>query len=155
MKARHLISVLAAASVSAASINALASEAAAASVTPAAKPPFPVKLETIAVKGKSSTDGGLVLTWRSVVPGLSYCVAYAATHGASFHGWLGGRDHQWDREHCLTAGRDGTVTDTVPVEVSDPAQTPDALLIANVVLVDNEVSTETIPLQKFFGNLHR
>lgn len=154
MKSRHLFPILAVAALfPVASVNAVASGAVAAAVTSTAKPSFPVKLEHIAVDTKSM-GGGLILTWRSTVPGLTYCVAYSATHGASFHGWLGGKDHQSDRDHCLTAGRDGTVTDTVPVEVFLPDREPDALLIANVVLVDNEVSTETIPLQKLLGNAH-
>ncbi|MEX3984039.1 hypothetical protein AB4Y45_34180 [Paraburkholderia sp. EG287A] len=148
MKARHVLSILAASLVFAACANAFASGAASA-VTSAEKPPFPVKLERVTSDGQSY-GGGLNLTWRSSVPGLTFCVAYASTHGADFHGWLGGKDHQSDREHCLSAGRDGTVTDTAPVEVWDLKRDPDALLIANVVLVDNEVSTETIPLQKYF-----
>lgn len=154
MKVQHLLFTLAAAALfPVASLSAAASGAAAA-VTSAANPAFPVKLEHIAVDAKSM-GGGLNLTWRSAVPGLTFCVAYSATHGAGFHGWLGGKDHQSDREHCLSASRDGTVTDAVPVEVFDPQHAPDALLIANVVLVDNEVSTEAIPVAKYLGGRAR
>jgi hypothetical protein len=148
MRATHILSAAAAAAI----LSCACASAQAADAGLALPTKFPVKLEHVAPeKGGFWTTGGLKMTWRSAVPGLQFCVAYASTHGVSFHGSTGGRSWQGDREHCLVAGRDGTVSDVVPVTYSDPTNNPDGLLIANVVLIDNEVSTESIPVHQLLA----
>jgi hypothetical protein len=113
---------------------------------------FPIHLDhTSPANGGFWNGPGIGLTWRSSVPGLQFCVAYATTHGVSFVGAGGGRSYQGDREHCLVAGRDGTVSDRLTL-TEDPKQ--DGLLIANVVLIDNEVRTEIIPVHPLLSKAH-
>lgn len=109
-----------------------------------AEPAFPVRLEgTARDPGGFVSPPGLRLRWQSAIPGLQFCVSYATAHGAYITGLMGGRAHTEDREHCMVAGRDGRVADTVGLGAF---RNPDALLIASVVLVDNRVSSMAIPL---------
>lgn len=128
------------------SISAVA--AAPAETSPVASTPdmFPVHLQSYRTNIHDSWTFSLAnLTFKSSVPGLSFCVTYGSTHGASIKPRLYGVGHisQGDLESCLTAGRDGLVSDTVRVE---PGKSADALLTANIVLVDNRASVETVPL---------
>lgn len=75
------------------------------------------------------------VTYRSAIPGLSFCIGYAGAHGAVI-------PYTSDGEHCVIAGRDRLVQDSVFVNIGSP----EALLIANIVLIDNRVSTETVPV---------
>jgi hypothetical protein len=118
--------------------------------TVAAQPPaassFPIHLQGYRTGVRDGWDGSLVsVTFKADVPGLSFCVSYSAAHGASIRPRRTGvgHIHQDDLETCLTTGRDGLVSDSVRVAAG---KSPDALIIANVVLVDNRVNAEIIPL---------
>lgn len=103
---------------------------------PASVVSFPVtKVSGSVTPGLGRKAGTVNITYRSTIPGLSFCIGYAGAHGAVI-------PYTSDGEHCVIAGRDGLVQDSVFVNIGSP----DALLIANIVLIDNRVSTETVPV---------
>jgi len=116
---------------------------AAAPLRASALPPFPVtKVSSSVTPGAGRHPSTVKVTYRSTVPGLSFCIGYAGAHGAIIpYGYVDGESS--DAEHCVIAGRDGLVQDHVFINVGT---SPDALLIATIVLIDNRVSTETVPL---------
>lgn len=110
---------------------------------------FPVKLVNIqrGNSGGLSQNPGARLTWQASVPGLSFCVAYASAHGVEVgpefgHSFIG------DRTHCLDSGRDGKVKDFVAFQVDDEDKSEDTLLIATIVLANNQTNTTAIPVDK-------
>jgi hypothetical protein len=114
---------------------------------PPLHPAFPVDLDHVArgTSGGLANAPGIRLTWRAMIPGLSFCVAYSTAHGASLAGTAPyGHLDSSDLTHCLIAGRDGTATDFVRIEDEDATQDP--LLIATVVMVDDQVKTSAIRL---------
>lgn len=114
---------------------------------PASVPSFPVmKVSSSVTPGQAGEPSTVKLTYRSMIPGLSLCISYAGAHGAVIpQGRFGSFMHGVESvaEHCVISGRDGLVQDSVFVNID---HSPDALLIANIVLIDNRVSTETVPL---------
>ena len=110
---------------------------------------FPVKLVSIQ-RGNSagwSHDPGVRLTWQASVPGLSFCVAYAGVHGVEIGPEMG-HSYIQDRTHCLETGRDGKVADFVAFQVDDYDKSDGPLLIATVVLADEQSKTSTFEVDK-------
>lgn len=125
-------------------VHAQASAPSVPVVSSAAQAPFPVSLAKTAymppVPGivlMGRDDGGLRLTWRSTVPGLSFCVAYASARGL----------YTDLNHHCLVADRHGEAVDTVHLGYArNVADLSDVVLVANAILVNNRVSATVVPV---------
>lgn len=94
---------------------------------------------------------GVKLTWKSSVPGLQFCIAYAGVRDVDLQGRGGQRSYQEDRTHCVVADASGLATDTLRVVTW---QDQSGLLIATVVLINNEFNTLMIPVGKLYPQLH-
>ncbi|HDR9106022.1 TPA: hypothetical protein QDB04_002878 [Burkholderia vietnamiensis] len=106
----------------------------------------PVKLaraERLKPSSFLSTGVNVRLQWQSVIPGLQFCVSYASAHGLNILSEHGGRTYTSERVHCMVADRDGRATDSIAT-FDQGTSSNDGLLIANIVLIDNKVSTEVI-----------
>jgi hypothetical protein len=106
----------------------------------------PVKLsraERLKPSSFLSTGVNVRLHWQSVIPGLKFCVSYASAHGLNILSEHGGRTYTSERVHCMVADRDGRATDSIAT-FDQGTSSNDGLLIANIVLIDNKVSTEVI-----------
>jgi len=118
---------------------------------------FPITLdhtESTSVSGGLlyQNSPGVKLTWKSAVPGLQFCVAYAGVNGVDLNGTGGQRSFQSDRTHCMVADADGLASDSVKLTIS---KQPNGLLLATVVLINNDINTQAVPVGKLYPELYR
>lgn len=115
-------------------VTLLCSMCAQAFVTADLPPPIPVSVKTA-----SQTGDVVTLTFQGL-PGVAFCVAYAAAKGASISDRMfGTRPHNNDFTACLSTDRNGLATHSVR-----PGRA--GLLLVNLVSVDDRATVTPIPL---------
>ena len=108
---------------------------------------FPISLVKIAPTPDGLlTHKGNEITWHSSVPGLSFCVAYSAVHGAAIAPHIQGHLYSEDITHCMVTDGDGNASDNVTVDRS--TKEGKGLVLATIVLAGDQYSTVVIPMQK-------
>jgi len=107
---------------------------------------FPITLlKTDVEPARFMFHSGTRLTWHSSIPGLSFCVAYGAAHGANMGPMQQGHLYTQDLTHCLVTDNNGNASDVIGIELTN-GNNP--IVLANLILVNNQVDTVVIPMQK-------
>jgi len=107
---------------------------------------FPITLlKTDIAPAKFMSHSGTRLTWHSSIPGLSFCVAYGAAHGADMGPMQQGHLYTQDLTHCLVTDNNGNASDVIGIEL---ANGNNPIVLANLILANNQIDTVVIPMQK-------
>jgi hypothetical protein len=107
---------------------------------------FPITLLKTGIEPAGfMSNSGTRLTWHSSIPGLSFCVAYGAAHGANIGPMQQGHLYTEDITHCLVTDNNGNASDAIGVEMGS-GNNP--IVIANLILVNNQVNTVIIPMNQ-------
>lgn len=115
-------------------------------------PDFPVTLAKVELEPSTTFQNEATrVTWHSTVPGLSFCVAYSALHGAFATTRSSG--HPSTYAHCLVSDRNGNATDVLIVGLNKSEG--DGFVLANVVLAGDQFNTVVIPSKQIhFSQLY-